>query len=58
MLPWVFYKDEGQRLAHVPNHMAEHSEKELMRVRNAVLKLRADAYQHINEVRDGGGVLQ
>lgn len=53
VMPWYWYRDEGARLASghgsAAAHVAEASEVEVRRMRNALSTLRADTYYDINE---------
>ncbi len=53
MLPWYWYRDEAARLvsgaAHPAAGLAEASEREIRRMRDAVLQMRSDIFFDINE---------
>ena len=55
VLPWLYYRDEAQRLVGVSNNMAAVSEAELRRVRASATRLRSEVFQNINLV---SGMLQ
>ena len=50
VLPWWFYRDEAQRQAGLPTHLATLSGRELARVHAAAVQLRADAYLSLKTV--------
>eukprot|EP00200_Dunaliella_tertiolecta_P007936 CAMPEP_0202376530 /NCGR_PEP_ID=MMETSP1127-20130417/7007_1 /ASSEMBLY_ACC=CAM_ASM_000462 /TAXON_ID=3047 /ORGANISM="Dunaliella tertiolecta, Strain CCMP1320" /LENGTH=841 /DNA_ID=CAMNT_0048974333 /DNA_START=163 /DNA_END=2685 /DNA_ORIENTATION=- len=49
VLPWMFYRDEAARITKANTQVAAASERELARVRTAILQLRGEVYQCIDQ---------